>query len=304
MTTRGTTHKTATADALSLLRPMITRRYELTVDHEKCCGCEICPTVCPQESISLSEPAVVDGRLVGAPRVDIDESTCSFCGECVVLCPTYALAITVNGEPEVPVLKGEAFPMLVRTVKVASEVCEGCTDAGFIDDCPVGAISADVQRDSSDQVVAVRDVDVDRSACISCTHCMEEGPKGCITITKPYKGRITLNTRVCPEGCQACVDACPTDALVYDGEKAVLDARFCLYCGACVNACPETEALHLARTGFVHTPVESGAWAKAVEKLVSYKEVAHEYDLKGQVKRRQAVVDILLLGQEPGRNGN
>ena len=46
---------------------------------------------------------------------------------------------------------------------------------------------------------------------------MEEGPKGCISITKPYRGRITLNTRVCPEGCQACVDACPTDALTYDG---------------------------------------------------------------------------------------
>ena len=308
MTTRGKTIKTALDHTLTLLRPMITRRYELTVDHDKCCGCEICSTVCPHDSISLSEPVLVDGRLVKARRVDIDENTCSFCGECVVLCPTHALSMTINGKIEIPVLKGEAFPMLIRTVKVDSDSCEACADTAYIDACPVDAISAEIERDAQGTPVAVRNVDVDRGACISCTHCMETGPKRCITVTKPYRGRISLNTALCPEGCQACVDACPTDALTWDGKNAVLDQRFCLYCGACTNVCPAEGALRLARTGFEHTPVESGAWAKAVEELVSYKEVAHEYGLKGQSKRRKAVIDLLLPSEsaagEPGSNGN
>jgi len=41
MATRGTTIKRDSDEQLTLLRPMITRRYELVVDREKCCGCRI-----------------------------------------------------------------------------------------------------------------------------------------------------------------------------------------------------------------------------------------------------------------------
>lgn len=299
MTTRGKTIKHDTPEALSLLRPMITRRYELLVDHGKCCSCKICELVCPQEAITLSEVELVEGRVVVTPRVDIDDALCNFCGECVAMCPTHALSMTVNSQPEVPVLKGEAFPMLIRTMKVEQAPCEATADTAYIDDCPVEAISADIEQDQRGQVVSVRNVSVDKEVCINCTHCMEEGPKGGFTVTKPYKGRAFLNTALCPEGCQACVDVCPTPAMTYDGQKVALDKRFCLFCGACEKVCPVEGAIRILRTGFVHTPIESAAWTDALEKLVSYRVVIQEHDIKGQKKRRQLVFDGLLLGVNP-----
>ena len=67
MSSRGKTIKYDTPAALTLLRPMITRRYELTADHEKCCGCRICATVCPREAITLTPGEVADGRMTVQP---------------------------------------------------------------------------------------------------------------------------------------------------------------------------------------------------------------------------------------------
>ena len=45
----------------------------------------------------------------------------------------------------------------------------------------------------------------------------------------------------------------------------------------------------------MHAPVESGAWTVALEKLVSYQAAVREYDIKGQAKRRKAVIEGLNL---------
>ncbi|MBC7237932.1 MAG: 4Fe-4S dicluster domain-containing protein, partial [Chloroflexi bacterium] len=219
MSTRGTTQKTDTPELLTLLRPMITRRYELFADHVKCCGCKICETVCPREAITLSEATLENGRVVAKARVDIDPAKCNFCGECVALCPTHALAIRINGEPAIPVVDGEAFPKLIRTREVNQEAFAGLTETAYIDECPTAAISADIEYDEAGNVVAVRDVRIDQTLCINCTHCQETGPKGAFAITKPYRGRIFLDISLCPAGCQACADVCPTPAIAYDGEK-------------------------------------------------------------------------------------
>jgi 4Fe-4S ferredoxin len=292
---RGTTQKTDTPQALTLLRPMITRRYELVADHEACCGCRICQVVCPREAIALSEPVLAEGHLAEQPRVDIDPKLCNFCGECVVLCPTHALSMTVNDQPEIPVLKGDAFPVLTRANVVDQAACSASTDVAYIDDCPVGAISAEVTRDAAGQVTAVRDVQVDDEKCINCTRCMEEGPKGGFAVTKPYRGFARLNVSLCPAGCQACVDVCPTNAITYDGSEVAVDRRFCLFCGACENVCPAEGAIRIERTGFVHAAVESGAWTVALEKLVSYQAAVREHDVKGQAKRRKLVIGGLHL---------
>jgi 4Fe-4S ferredoxin len=296
--TRGTTLKKDTPERLTLLRPMVTRRYELSVDHRLCVGCGTCQRVCPREAITLSAPVVVNGRLVSKPRVDIDDKLCSFCGECVVLCPSHALRMLVNGQPEIPVIKGEAFPMLIRRIQVAQGPCEASSDTAYIDTCPTGAISADITRDAQGAVVAVRAVQVDRQVCINCTHCMETGPQGGFQVTKPYRGRTWLDVSLCPEGCQACVDVCPSHALTYDGEQVALDERFCLFCGACQAVCPVPGAVRIERTEFVHTPVHSSAWTAALEKLVSVQAVRREHDIKGQAKRRKLVLDSLLKGDD------
>jgi len=300
MPNRGKTIKQDTPTRLALVRPMVTRRYELAVDHDKCCGCGTCVKVCPHEAISISAARLVDGRLAAKPRIDIDPIKCSFCGECVVVCPTHALSETINNKPEIPVIVGQAFPMLVRKATVKPEICAASTETAYIEACPVGAISGRVVRDDEGRVLSVDNANLDRKTCINCTRCMEEGPTGAFTIVKPYKGRTFLDVSLCPEGCQACADVCPTHCITWDGQQVALDERFCLFCGACERVCPvpasehTTGAIRIVRTGFVYLPVESAAWTAALEKLVSLSEAARELDIKGQAKRRKLVAQRLL----------
>jgi 4Fe-4S ferredoxin len=293
MPTRGRPIKRDSQSELVLLRPMVTRRYELRVDHDSCCGCKVCSIACPREAITLSEAVVEDGRVIKPARVDIDEATCSFCGECVVLCPTRSIELTVNGQPEIPVIKAEAFPYLIRRNRVTQSAVSGSTDASFIDDCPAEAISAQITRDEHGSIIAIRDVQVNKGACMACSRCMHTGPDGLFAVTKPYEGRASVDASKCPEGCQACVDVCPSNAITYDGERVHLDERFCLFCEACTRVCPVEDALSIDRRRINHTPIDSGAWTKALSALISSKAVAREFDIKGQGKRRR-----LLLGNE------
>jgi len=54
------------------------------------------------------------------------------------------------------------------------------------------------------------------------------------------KGKTIMPGKVDSEkcvGCEACVSACPTEAIVMkDGKAFVTDA--CVDCGACVDECP------------------------------------------------------------------
>ena len=61
------------------------------------------------------------------------------------------------------------------------------------------------------------------------------------------------------------------------------------YCGACKLVCPIEEALDFQRTYVYHTPVHSGAWNKALEKLTSTTEMTKELKAKGANKARESV---------------
>ncbi len=45
-------------------------------------------------------------------------------------------------------------------------------------------------------------------------------------------------------GCEACVGACPTEAIKVNDGKASVDGDTCVDCGACVGECP-AEAITL-----------------------------------------------------------
>ena len=45
-------------------------------------------------------------------------------------------------------------------------------------------------------------------------------------------------------GCGACVESCPSEALQVEGEKICVDEDACVDCGVCVDECP-TEALSM-----------------------------------------------------------
>jgi Ni,Fe-hydrogenase III small subunit/NAD-dependent dihydropyrimidine dehydrogenase PreA subunit len=53
-----------------------------------------------------------------------------------------------------------------------------------------------------------------------------------------FRGLPVIDASKCPDGCQACADACPTDAITMDGGVR-LDLGRCLFCTDCLEACPE-----------------------------------------------------------------
>ena len=60
-----------------------------------------------------------------------------------------------------------------------------------------------------------------------------------------FRGRPVIDSARCPEGCRACVDACPTGALGV-ADPAHIDLGKCLFCTACANACPRQAITHSA----------------------------------------------------------
>jgi len=53
-----------------------------------------------------------------------------------------------------------------------------------------------------------------------------------------FRGRPMIDLTKCPEGCQACAEACPTAAISADHPVKV-DLGKCLFCTDCTNACPQ-----------------------------------------------------------------
>lgn len=54
-----------------------------------------------------------------------------------------------------------------------------------------------------------------------------------------FRGLPILDQAKCPQGCDQCIDACPTSALSQTDDKLRLDMGRCLFCTDCVEACPE-----------------------------------------------------------------
>jgi Ni,Fe-hydrogenase III small subunit/NAD-dependent dihydropyrimidine dehydrogenase PreA subunit len=73
--------------------------------------------------------------------------------------------------------------------------------------------------------------------------------QGCRTIPYPagdppplpdrFRGLPVLDETKCPDGCRACIEACPTNAIARGDQGLRLDLGRCLFCTDCVEACPE-----------------------------------------------------------------
>ncbi|MBZ0310275.1 MAG: 4Fe-4S binding protein [Anaerolineae bacterium] len=67
-------------------------RGTILIDEERCKGCGLCPTVCPQEIIHL-EPKKLNAKGYH-PAVLVDpDSSCTGCAICAVICPDTCITV-------------------------------------------------------------------------------------------------------------------------------------------------------------------------------------------------------------------
>ena len=64
-------------------------------------------------------------------------------------------------------------------------------------------------------------------------------PKGeAPQLPEHFRGLPQIDSSRCVEGCRACADACPTEAIAVNG-MVQLDLGRCIFCADCTTACPE-----------------------------------------------------------------
>jgi len=290
--------KSETDEQLKIERIMYARQYSLTLDKRRCVVCELCEIVCPREAIQVVKPA--EGEETTSPRLEIDVELCQYCGICNAICPFGALELKIDGEKVVPVVKFESFPQLIREIEIDDEKCPvGCTVC--VDACPLKLITVKVVDDEGREVEDAElypdeerlrvTVELDKEYCPVCRVCEYKCPYDAIHTQKVIYGHIRVDTDLCPEGCRECVDACPIPEVLQLSEdgKVVVNDLFCVYCGACRVVCPVEGAISLERTVIRHTPVHSGAWNKALEKLTSTKDMTKELRSRAVIKVKESV---------------
>jgi len=312
MSQRGISKKYRDENSMTLERDMVTRHYIMTWDLDRCVGCQMGPTACPKEALTHLDGEIVDGRMVKRPSVDVNPDTCVLCGICVEVCPVHAITMTINGKPEIPVIKYEAFPEIRGNLTFEKSEFDFSLKDFVIDNCPTNIISYDEEN----ATMAIRYED-----CIRCRQC-EVASKGAFKVTQRWQGSIELHRERCVEGCFACADVCPTRALhINDEGELVLADYFCIKCGACMHACPiqpefeeeeftfESQGMTLTRTKqnlinenqlpikverwrVQHKPIQSAAWIEALRKLADDKASAVEIDRKRALKRKDLILAL------------
>lgn len=299
--------KTDNEKGLMIERLLHAKHYSLTLDKARCVGCEICTVICPREAIQIQKQPKPQGGKAQRPTFDVSAQKCSYCGMCEPICPFDALKISVNGEHVVPVVEKESFPKLIHEIEVDTTKCDlDCVECEKA--CPLNLVKVtlltpegkQISRSKAESLTKKKDVRVqvevkrDQSPC--CRLCEMKCPEGAIRVRKIFHGILDINVEKCPADCQDCLNVCPIPgALFLEGDSKVRpDETFCVFCGACKIVCPAEGALTLERRSVYHTPVKSGAWNKAIEKLTSTKEYAKESQTKRAAKVQQSIEKRLL----------
>jgi 4Fe-4S ferredoxin len=234
--------------------------------------------------------------------VDVDLAKCNFCGICDVTCPYGAIKVTLNDQHNLSIIEKDSYPQLVRDIAVDTRKCEKecvkCESA-----CPFSLIKIskvgfdgkpiqDIHALSPNEKKRVQiTLDIQKDYCPTCKACEVKCTPGAIKVKKAFEGKININQEICPEGCTDCLDVCPIPGALVLGEdkKVHINESLCTYCGACKNVCPVDEALSVKRTKILHTPIHSGTWNKALERITSPADAAKELKAQAAQNRRKVV---------------
>ena len=295
--------KTEDENRLLIERVLHAKSYSLMLNKKLCTGCGICVEICPREALELRKIPKAEGEKAKLPAIDADEKKCTYCGICDSLCPFGALELRVDGKKSTPVAETESFPKLIRDIDFNIEKCEiSCVRsmATCMKECQLGLINVATRNPFSHKSVKDQTdsnksskiiVDIDKDRCPGCRICAVRCPYDALSVNKTFQGTIKIDSEKCPKGCRDCLDVCPISGTLYLSEdnKVCVNEAYCIYCGVCKNVCPEEGALELKRTLVRHTPVRSGAWNKALEKITSTEEMSKELRAKGLAKTRESI---------------
>lgn len=285
---------------LIIERILHTKNYSLTLDKNKCKGCGICEQICPREAIETIKPKKKEGEKVNHPTISLNKEKCNFCGMCDAICLFGALKVEINGEHARPVVESESFPELTRNIEIDQNRCNiKCKELEQV--CPLDLIKVTAKTADGKEVLDLSKVsdkqnlkvtlEIDKDSCPCCRLCETEVENNVVHVEKIIKGNLKINQEKCPDGCSDCVDVCPILGVLVlsDDGKVQFNEQNCVYCGVCKMVCPKEGALTLERTQIQHTPVHSGAWNTALEKLASIKAVTKELQTKSTKRRKQSV---------------
>lgn len=284
----GSKSKQESANELRLERKILDRRDLIILKRELCNGCGICAEVCPKDSVSLKPAGMENGRLVHFPVVDIDANTCILCGICAFFCPLNALEAWVDDEKTAMFVKTEALPQPVKIIEVTQKMCKPDCGLECEKSCPREAVKVKVQKENG-KVKKILDVQVDEDLCFYCKVCEYACPYGAIGVEKFMEGSVAVETEKCPQGCQVCIDVCPTKAITSEKGKVKVSMEICIFCKACQNVCPE-EAINVTIDHVSHTPITSALWTTLLEQFASYEAAMKELDAKSR-KRLKSIIN-------------
>lgn len=239
-----------TACPLGAYLAVLSRNSVLRRDTKDCVHCNICATHCPTGAISFKDETIYN------------ESECIKCFSCSQECPVDANFFTFKSP--IPAVSPSQHPVslerrsLFTTVLGTLAVSPLLRLSGGEPNTSKKLLRPPMSREEKDFL----------SSCIRCTECVKACPTGILKSAGFEFGLRSLWTPVmvptegpCKEGCNACSQACPTDAIMkypvenkyaFKSGTAVFDQSRCIsytegkFCSECIRACP-TKAIEWSK---------------------------------------------------------
>lgn len=255
-----------TACPLGAYLAVFSRHSALRRETSGCIHCNLCAVHCPTGAIDFTNEEIYT------------ESECIKCFLCTTECPVDANFFTWKSP--IPAVTASYHPVTLGRRKLFASLIAALASAPFLfrSGGEPGAkkrlLRPPMSRDERDFL----------ASCIRCTECVKACPTGILKTAGLEHGLRALWSPVmvptegpCQEGCSACSQACPTDAIMkypiekkyaYKAGTAVFDPGRCVafterkFCNECVRACP-TSAIPVI-TGWEPERKVAGRGADAV----------------------------------------